>query len=119
MQHICTHCFGVPRYFAFVILHIMSSTCWITLIEKYTTTTTTTTSISSGHNNNTSAVKAIPSMKELHTTASKTKKGKLDANATLTDYSIVTPHRLYLFYELYLKGKSSPRRVFDLLILSS
>ncbi|CAD2221705.1 protein phosphatase 2 (formerly 2A), regulatory subunit B'' [Angomonas deanei] len=83
MQRLSTQCFGVPRYFSFIILkHIQS--------EMKTTA-------NRGGNN--------------------TSSNSLLSGGAATQ-NIVTAQHVKDFYDKYLRGKDSPRRTFDLLVLS-
>ncbi|KPI86403.1 hypothetical protein ABL78_4519 [Leptomonas seymouri] len=111
VQRICSQCFGVPNYFAFIVLRLIQ---WMV---------------------NNAAANA--SEDESHSRIGRSSSGRMGSSSpllchntngsgsstglgnTLPSFFHITPQQLKDFHDEHLKNKDAVRRVFDLLILSS
>lgn len=101
MQRICNLCFGMPRYFAFLVIRLIQMEVGNTAIRPASGTpsgSSTPLSRGSGRLGSSSSL--------------------LSQNGLMSPFLITAQH-LKDFYEKYLKNKDSVRRSFDVLILSS
>ncbi|TPP51698.1 EF-hand domain pair family protein [Leishmania donovani] len=107
VQRLCSQCFGVPRYFAFVILRLIQ---W------------------EMHNGNADAAEHRSPPQTRHgngrlgsssSLMSHTANGGGSGATGLPSVFLITAQHMKNFYEAYLKNKDMVRRIFDLLILSS
>ncbi|KAG5508529.1 hypothetical protein GH5_06778 [Leishmania sp. Ghana 2012 LV757] len=106
MQRMCTHCFGVPRYFAFLIMRLIQ---WEV------------------NNGNIGAPGNHSPPQTRHGNGRLGSSSSLLSHATngsggahgLPSVFLITAQHMRDFYESYLKNKDTVRRIFDLLILSS
>lgn len=108
-QRVCSQCFGVPRYFAFLILRLIQ---WEV---NSGAADASGEGIRSQMRHTSSSRMGSSSSLLSHTTNGSSGNG----SATLPSLFHVTPQHMKDFYDTHLRGKDAVRRIFDLLILSS
>lgn len=109
VQRICNQCFGVPRYFAFIVLRLI-------LLEV----NNGAADVSGEGGRQQSRPASSSRMGSSSSLLSHTTNASSGASSsTLPSLFHVTPQHLKDFYDAHLRNKDAVRRVFDLLILSS
>ncbi|KAI5687237.1 EFhand domain pair [Leishmania braziliensis] len=106
VQRLCSQCFGVPRYFAFLIMRLIQ---W----EVHDGNVGAPGNHSSSQTRHANGCLGSSSSLLSHTT-----KGSGGATG-LPSVFLITAQHMKDFYEAHLKNKDTVRRIFDLLILSS
>ncbi|CBZ25423.1 conserved hypothetical protein [Leishmania mexicana MHOM/GT/2001/U1103] len=107
VQRLCTQCFGVPRYFAFLILRLIQWEMHNGNVDAGENRSPPQTRHSNGRLGSSSSL------------MSHTANGGGSGATGLPSVFLITAQHMKNFYEAYLKNKDVVRRIFDLLILSS
>jgi serine/threonine-protein phosphatase 2A regulatory subunit B'' len=109
VQRVCSQCFGVPRYFAFIVLRLIQ---W----EVNNGAVDPSVDGNRPQTRHTSSSRMGSSSSLLsHTTTGSSGNG----SGTLPSFFHITAQHLKDFYDTHLRSKDPVRRVFDLLVLSS
>ncbi|KPA76165.1 hypothetical protein ABB37_07925 [Leptomonas pyrrhocoris] len=109
-QRVCSQCFGVPRYFAFIILRLIQ---W--MANNGAVDVSGEGSRPQTRHTGNSRIGSSSSLLS-HTTNGSSGAG---SGSPFLSLFHITPQHLKDFYDAHLRNKDAVRRVFDLLILSS
>ncbi|GET87622.1 hypothetical protein, conserved [Leishmania tarentolae] len=107
VQRLCSQCFGVPRYFAFLILRFIQWEVHKGNPDAAESRSPPQTRDGNGHMGSSSSLMSY------------TANGGGSGATGLPSIFLITAQHMKNFYETYLKNKDIVRRIFDLLILSS